>query len=54
MLAVAVAMIGVGSLFAIFPGMDFTSDFFAAPLGLLLAATGTVVALARYIFARLC
>jgi hypothetical protein len=51
-LAVAVAMIGVGSLFAIFPSMDFTSDFFGAPLGLLLAATGTVVTLAQYIFRK--
>ena len=51
-LAVALAVIGMGSMFAIFPGMDFTSDFFSLELGLLLIGTGTVVTLVQYVFRK--
>ena len=42
----------IGGLFEIFPSIDFTSDFFAEPLGLLLIVAGAVVTVVQYAFKR--
>ena len=51
-LVVIVGLIGIGSLFAVFPSIEFTSDFLSGELGLLLLAGGIVTALVQYIFRR--
>jgi len=51
-LLLVLGLIGIGTLFAVFPSVEFTSDFFSTELGLLLIATGSAVTLVQFIFRK--
>lgn len=52
LLVLTAGVVGVGSLFEIFPGVDFTSDFLSTQLGLVLALSGVIVATVQYTFRK--
>jgi hypothetical protein len=51
-LVLIVCLIGIGTLFALFPSVEFTSDFLSAELGFLVLIAGTGVAVVQYAFRR--